>query len=147
MDVRKKYIGLQSKLKKSADEIVFFGDSSCFWLCLCSIAEEYNESHNNKYKVDILSDYIVCRSKGWIGKDFYIKDSPAILNYLTGATWVKNVKEKLPQIIPENMYTVEHWFNPATLLDHFKRRWGDTLDFSNTVKNGFLKEYYCFVYK
>ncbi len=147
MDIKQKYIGLQTKLKISADQIKLFGDYSCLFLCLCSIAEEYNESHHNSYRVDILSDYIACRSKGWIGDEFYIKNSPAILQYLTGVEWTRTISESLPKTIPDNMYTVEHWYNPATTFDHFKRRWGDTLESSNTVKNGFLKEYYCFIHK
>lgn len=142
--LREKYIGLQTKLKKSAEEIKLFGDYACFYLCLCSIAEEYNESHHNRQRVDILADYIFCRSKGWIGDEFFVKDSPAILNYLTGAKWAREVAEKLPATVPDNMYTVERWYNPKTRYTHFRRRWGDTLVDSNTVRNGKLTNYYLF---
>lgn len=145
-DIRQKYIGLQTKLLKSAGDIKLFGDYSCLYLCLCSIAEEYNKTHTGKTGVDILSDYIVCRSKGWIGEEFFIKDSIAILNYLTGNQWRRDVVKTLPAVIPDNMYTIERWYNKATGLTHFRRRWGDTLVSSNTVKNGELENYYCFTY-
>ena len=143
-EIRQKYIGLQTKLKKSAEEIKLFGDYSCLFLCLCSIAEEYNESHHNQRRVDILADYIACRSKGWIGDEFFVKDSPAILSYLTGAKWERKMSEKLPDTIPENMYTVERWYNSKTKFTHFRRRWGDTIVDSNTVRNGKLTQYYLF---
>lgn len=145
-DIKQKYIGLQTKLLKSANDIKQFGDFACFYLCLCSIAEEYNEAHNNKKQVDILADYITCRSKGWIGEEFFVKDSPAILEYLTGVKWRREVMEKLPASIPENMYTVERWYNENTRYQHFRRRWGDTLVASNTVKNGKLTYYYSFIH-
>lgn len=145
--LKEKYIGLQTKMKKSAEEIRQFGDYSCLYLSLCSIAEEYNESHHNRYRVDILADYIACRSKGWIGDEFFVKDSTAILEYLTGVKWERKTSEKLPETVPNNTYTVEKWYNSKTKYTHFRRRWGDTITNSNTVKNGKLAQYYLFVYK
>lgn len=139
-----KYIGLQTKMLKSADEIKQFGDYSCLFLCLCSIAEEYNESHHSRYRVDILADYLACRSKGYIGDEFFVKDSPAVLEYLTGQKWKREIVEKLPEPVPDNMYTVERWYNQKTRYTHFRRRWGDTLVDSNTVRNGKLTNYYLF---
>ena len=107
--LREKYIGLQTKMLKSADDIKQFGDYSCLFLCLCSIAEEYNESHHSRYRVDILADYLACRSKGYIGDEFFVKDSTAVLEYLTGQKWKREIMEKLPDTVPDNMYTVERW--------------------------------------
>lgn len=142
--LREKYIGLQTKLKKSADDIKQFGDYSCLFLCLCSIAEEYNESHHSRYRVDILADYLACRSKGYIGDEFFVKDSTAVLEYLTGQKWKREIVETLPETVPDNMYTVERWYNQKTRYTHFRRRWGDTLVDSNTVRNGKLTNYYLF---
>lgn len=142
--MREKYIGLQTKMLKSADDIKQFGDYSCLFLCLCSIAEEYNESHHSRYRVDILADYLACRSKGYIGDEFFVKDSPAVLEYLTGQKWKREIVEKLPDTVPDNMYTVERWYNQKTRYTHFRRRWGDTLVNSNTVRNGKLTNYYLF---
>ena len=143
-EIRQKYIGLQTKMLKSADDIKLFGDYSCLFLCLCSIAEEYNESHHSRYRVDILADYLACRSKGYIGDEFFVKDSPAVLEYLTGQKWKREVVEKLPDTVPDNMYTVEQWYNQKTRYTHFRRLWGDTLVDSNTVRNGKLTQYYLF---
>lgn len=142
--LREKYIGLQTKMLKSADDIKQFGDYSCLFLCLCSIAEEYNESHHNRYRVDILADYLACRSKGYIGDEFSVKDSTAVLEYLTGQKWKREIVEALPDTVPDNMYTVERWYNQNTRYTHFRRRWGDTLVDSNTVRNGKLTNYYLF---
>lgn len=146
-ELRKKYIGLQSKLLSAKDEISQIGDYGCLYLCLCSIAEEFNESQHNGYRVDIIADYIVCRSKGWIGSDFFVKDSVSILNYLTGEKWSRKIVESLPTEMLANTYTVEKWYNPNTKYTHFRRRWGDTLKNSNTVKNGILVGYYCYSYE
>ncbi len=142
--LREKYIGLQTKMLKSADDIKQFGDYSCLFLCLCSIAEEYNESHHSRYRVDILADYLACRSKGYIGDEFFVKDSTAVLEYLTGQKWKREIVESLPEPVPDNMYTVERWYNQKTRYTHFRRRWGDTLVDSNTVRNGKLTNYYLF---
>ncbi len=142
--LREKYIGLQTKMLKSADDIKQFGDYSCLFLCLCSIAEEYNESHRSRYRVDILADYLACRSKEYIGDEFFVKDSTAVLEYLTGQKWKREIVESLPEPVPDNMYTVERWYNQKTRYTHFRRRWGDTLVDSNTVRNGKLTNYYLF---
>ena len=142
--LREKYIGLQTKMLKSANDIKQFGDYSCLFLCLCSIAEEYNESHHSRYRVDILADYLACRSKGYIGDEFFVKDSTAVLEYLTGQKWKREIVEKLPEPVSDNVYTVERWYNQKTRYTHFRRQWGDTLVDSNTVRNGELTNYYLF---
>lgn len=142
--IREKYIGLQTKMLKAADDIKQFGDYSCLFLCLCSIAEEYNESHHSRYRVDVLADYLACRSKGYIGEEFFVKDSPAVLEYLTGQKWKREIVDELPDTVPDNMYTVERWYNQKTRYTHFRRRWGDTITDSNTVRNGKLTNYYLF---
>ena len=77
-------------------------------------------------------------------EEFFVKDSAAVLSHLTGAKWERKLSEKLPDIVPENTYTVERWYNPKTRYTHFRRRWGDTLVDSNTVRNGKLTQYYLF---
>lgn len=142
---KEKYIGFQSKLAKHALFLQNMGAYSCLFLCLCSITEEYFELHEPERKFDILEAAIRCREKGLIDHEWTCK-TVDILNFLTGRRWEKKNMEKLPERIPENMYTVEKWFNERTKYTHFRRRWGDTLDNSVTVKEGVLSCYYVFTH-
>lgn len=142
--IRDKYIGIQTKLMLSKDELSKMGDYGCLFLCLCSIAEEYNESTHSRFRVDIIADYLACRENGWIDDEFYVLDGTAVLKHLTGAEWTRSVVKSLPENIAGGTYTVERWHNPSTGFTHFRRRWGDTLAFSNTVLNGHLEAYYCY---
>lgn len=144
MDVRGKYIGIQSRMKSASNEIAKFGDYSCLFLCLCSIADEFNHAFHTGGEVDIMRTYLDCKDKGWIGEDFYCINQESILEHLTGFKWKKNVVKKLPDSVPAEMYTVEKWMNPKTGGNHFKRRWGDTLVDSNTVKIGRIVSYYTY---
>ena len=144
MNIKDKYIGIQTKMKKASDEIAKFGDYSCLFLCLCSIADEFNHTFHTGREVDIISAYLDSRSKGWLGANFYCKNQEAILEYLTGFAWKKESVKKLPEVIPIKMYTVEKWLNPKTGGNHFKRRWGDTLINSNTVNTGKFECYYTY---
>lgn len=144
MDVRSKYVGIQSKMKDAGEELARFGDYSCLFLCVCSIADEFNHAYHTGREVDIMRAYLDCRSKGWLGADFWCKDQEAMLEHLTGIRWRKETADRLPDPLPETSYTVEKWENPRTGGNHFRRRWGDTLESSQTVRTGNLVGYYIY---
>ena len=139
-----KYIGLQSKLVKRSKMLSCMGAYSCLFLCLCSIAEEYNDSHHTGIHTDILESAVLAREKGLLADDWTCLDSVGILNALTDTTWKREELSALPKSIPSEMYTVEKWYNKNTGLTHFRRRWGDTLVNSKTVKEGKLQVFYAF---
>jgi hypothetical protein len=133
MTVKERYAGIQS---------VFYNANkySCLFLCLLSIAEEASWQ-----AVDLIGVYRHCIKKHWIDDDFTCLNQTAILEYITGKHWRREVRKSLPDPVPDEMYTVEKWYNPRTGFTHFKRRGFDTLYSSNTVKEGKLKEYYCYI--
>ena len=132
MNVKERYNGIQTVFEKA-------GESGCLFLSLLSIAEEYTG-----LPVDFIVAYRKCLELGLIEKDFFCNDQEKILYEFTGKKWKKTVLKELPDPVPENMYTVQKWFNERTGLTHFKRRGFDTLECSITVKEGYIKEYYCY---
>ena len=144
MGIRDKYICLQSRLKSAGVELAKFGDYGCLFLCVCSIADEFNHSFYTGREVDIVKAYLDCFDKGWIGLNFYCKNQEAMLKHLTGFEWTKEVVEKLPEQLGEMTYTVEKWVNPKTGANHFKRRWGDTLRCSIANNGGTFQGYYMY---
>lgn len=131
-DVKNRYDGIQTVFEKA-------GDSGCLFLSLLSIAEEYTG-----LPVDFIVAYRKCIDLGLIEKDFFCNDQQKILYELTGEKWKKTVVKELPSLVPENMFTVEKWHNDRTGFTHFRRRGFDTLECSITVKEGYIKEYYCY---
>lgn len=115
------------------------GGEGCLFLSLLSIAEEYTGRC-----LDFISCYTIATANGCMDKNFYMNDQERLLNLLTGKTWKKEVMTKLPDPVPEPMYTIERWYNDKTKFTHFKRRGFDTLINSNTVANGKLDCYYCY---
>ena len=142
---KEKYIGLQSKLWSHSALLQSMGSYSCLFLSLCSIAEEYLEETGNSKKLDILEAAIGCRERGLIDEEWTCS-SVEILDFLTGAKWGRQELKALPEKVPDNMYTVEKWYNKRTGFTHFRRRWGDTLKESVTVKEGKLVCYYAFTH-
>ena len=130
---------MTSKQRYSGIQDVFrtMNDNACLFLCILSIAEEFN-----KAPVDLLEAYHAFISKGIMKSDFYFNDSEAALEYLTGVQWKREKMKVLPDPVPELMYTIEHWKNGK--YEHFKRRSFDTLRNSITVQRGQLIEYYCY---
>ncbi len=132
MNVKERYNGIQTVFEKA-------GDYACLFLSLLSIAEEYTG-----LPVDFIVAYNKCIELGLIDKDFYCKNQEKMLYELTGKKWKKTALKELPSPVPECMFTVEKWFNERTGLTHFRRREFDTLESSVTVKEGYIKEYYCY---
>lgn len=132
MNVQERYNGIQTAMKNA-------GESACLFLSLLSIGEEYTG-----LPVDFIVAYRKCIELGLIEKDFFCNDQEKILYEFTGKKWKKTVLKELPDPVPENTYTVEKWYNDRTGFTHFKRRSFDTLESSITVKEGYIKEYYCY---
>lgn len=132
MTPKERYTGIQSVFINA-------GESACLFFCLLSIAEEIK-----KEELDFIYCYNIAISRGYIDKEFYIKNHEALLQDLTGKKIKKITTKQLPKVIPDNMYSVEKWYNPRTKYTHFKRRGFDTLDKSITVKEGVISEYYLY---
>lgn len=130
-----RYTDLQTVLGKC-------GSSGCLFLCLCSIAEE-----QTGYPVDLINIIKVSLKEGWLREDFYIRDSLAILEYLTGKIWTRRTVPSLPPVVPANDYTVAIYHNDRTGFTHYKRRGYDTLRNSITVKEGTLMSYYVYTWR
>ena len=135
MKTKNRFESMQTKLE-------LCGKYGCLFLCILSIAEEVSEK-----EIDLQHAILICQSKGWLSYDFTVKDSLAILNYYTNKTWHRLELTKLPSVIKDNEYTVVKYYNSKTKYTHFKRRSFDTLVDSQTVKFGFIQEYYIYNYE
>lgn len=133
MGTKERYQGIQTVFKKANSD-------SCLFLCLLSIAEDYL-----KKPVDFIQAYRDAIDNKFINDNFYCYQQENILTMLTGKKWKKEIREKLPSPVPEEMYTVEKWYNRKTGYTHFKRRGFDSLVSSRTVLEGKLQSYYCYV--
>ena len=132
MNVKERYNGIQTVFDRASE-------SACLFLSLMSIAEEYTG-----LPVDFIVAYRKCIELGLIENDFFCNDQEKILYAFTGKKWKKTVMKELPNPVPDEMFTIEKWYNPRTDFTHFKRRTFDTLESSVTVKEGYIKEYYCY---
>lgn len=132
MNVKDRYNGIQTVFKNA-------GESACLFLSLLSIAEEYTNS-----SIDFIDAYNKCIRAGLIRDDFYCIDQEKILFTFTGKQWKKTVLKSLPDKVPDNVFTIAKWYNKRTNFTHFRRRGFDTLSNSVTVKEGSIKEYYCY---
>ena len=132
--IKSRYNGIQNKLE-GMDE------TGCLFLCLCTIIEEVTG-----FPCDIIGILQESLAKGWLKKDFTVSDSLALLQEYTGKKFRRVEVSTLPTEIKDNEFSIEHWFNPNTGYEHFKRRFVDTLTTSVTVKQGYIKEYYIYSY-
>lgn len=130
--VRDRYEGIQTVLRKC-------GESGCLFLSILSIAEEVAG-----VSFDLINTIHICLQKKWITNDFECLDSLAILNYLTGKTWIRREVTRLTRDVAYNEYTVANYFNPRTGIIHRRRRSYDTLKASVTVREGYIKSYYVY---
>lgn len=132
-NVKDRYTGIQSMFGRASS-------SACLFLALLSIVEDFTDN-----TVDFID---ACRvsvlNKVINPADFYVLDSIKLLKLFTNKNWSFKRVEQLPDKIPDEMYTIEKWFNKRTGYTHFKRRGFDTLEFSVTVKEGKLVEYYVY---
>ena len=147
-DVRAKYTGWQTVLLQNRnilrEDFSRIGEEGCLFLCLCSIAEEWNEARHNQRRVDVLDLYIKSRSNGFLEDGFFCRDQCAMLALATGTEWKKEIFPRLPDPVPWQSFTVERWDNKRTGKTHFRRRWGDSIVSSVTVREGSLSGYYVY---
>ena len=133
--VRDRYEGIQTVLRKC-------GESGCLFLSILSIAEEVAG-----VSFDLINTIHICLQKRWITNDFECLDSLAILNYLTGKTWIRREVTRLTRDVAYNEYTIANYFNPRTGIIHRRRRGYDTIKNSVTVRDGYIKSYYIYSWK
>ncbi len=132
MTVKERYQAIQTKLKVC-------GEEGCLFLSLLSIAEEIS----NK-QIDLITAYNIAIENKYMLQDFYMLNQEGFIAKLVSKPIKKEIFKSLPDQVPNNMYTIEKWYNPRTRLIHFRRRVFDTLENSTTVKEGYIKEYYCY---
>lgn len=132
--IKSRYNGLQTNLKDIAE-------CGCLFLTLCTIIEEVTGK-----EADLIGIIQESKHKGWLEDNYKVKDSPAILNAYTGKQWKREIVKKLPDVIKDNEFTVEKWYNPKTKGNHFKRRTIDTVTNSNTCRIGGIECYYIYSY-
>lgn len=135
MTTKDRYEGIQTILKTC-------GEEGCHFLSLLSIAEEEEKTY-----IDLIMAIRMFRSKGWLTPDFFVTDAIKILNFLTSKEWTREEVTKLPKEIAANQYTEVCYYNEKTSFRHFRRRYFDTLENSNTVKNGKIEKYYIYTCK
>lgn len=133
MDTKSRYKGIQTVFKNA-------NSYACLFLSLLSIAEE----ENNK-EIDFIEAYRLAIKNKCMNDQFYMLDQEKFLKILTGKKFIREMRERLPTPVPNNMYTVEKWYNPRTGYTHFKRRGFDTLVNSTTTKEGKRVGYYCYI--
>lgn len=134
MSTKERYQGIQTMLTK-------IGTDGCLFLCLCSIAEEVNGR-----PIDLIVTVRKAMDNKWVTDDYTVKDSIALLHYLTG----KSVSRKIVKTIwdlEDYEYSICKYHNKRTGFDHFKRRSFDTLNKSVTVLEGELEAYYVYTIK
>lgn len=108
MGSKQRYSGLQT----------LFGvayNTSCLFLCMLSIAEE-----QTGHDIDFITAYQACLKAKAIDEQFYCTNQERIIETLTGKKWTKQTVSKLPDKVPDKMYTVEKWYNQRTNFTHFK---------------------------
>lgn len=133
-EIKDRYSGVQDLMKN-------IDSGGCLFLCLCTIIEEVTGK-----PADIAGIVHKSRLAGWLSSDYTVEDSLAILNFFTGKTFKRVEVSKLPDVIKDNEFTIEKWYNKTTGYDHFRRRFVDTLLNSQTVKKGKLVGYYIYSY-
>ena len=133
----------QNELKDMDKAIKNIYDYGCYLLDLIYIGKSNNEPSLE----EIIKSYYTFITKGWIDSECFVKNPTAILEYFTG----KKYKVRKDSVLDKSaMYVIGRFYNPTTNLHHFvvmdyynKVRW-DSIDNSNTVKNGFIESYRLF---
>ena len=129
--MKSRYEGIQNKLWGIRE--------GCFFLSLCSIAEEYN----NK-KIDLIDAINLAFDKGLVSDDYWVKDDCKLLSLLTGNKKIKKRQSQTCGILDDNEYSISKWLNKAGTANHFRRRYFDVYKDSKTVKYGSLVCYYIY---
>lgn len=132
MNTKVRYEGVQDFLKWFD-----IGNNGCYLLSLCSIAEEVTGK-----PADLIGLMADARRKQIFDNEQNILDPCGILQYLTeGKRWKLRIEAVVPSIVKDEEYTVLKY---KWKYAHFRRRGFDTLNDSQTVKNGQIIACYVF---
>lgn len=126
-------------LDKKVEKIYEYG---CYFLDLLFISKYQEPTFE-----EIINYYYTFITKRWMDEECYVKDPGAILTYLTGKKY--SVTKDLA-FDSSAAHVIGCFYNPITNLHHFvvmnKHNvvlW-DSIENSNTVKNGFIESYRSF---
>lgn len=117
-------------------------ETGCYFLDLLFLAKGREPE-----MVEMLHYYDLFIKNDWMEEDCYIKNPCAILKHLTGKSFT--IKKDVV-IDKDATYVLGYYYNPTTNIHHFvimnkfnEVMW-DSIQNSNTVKNGFIESYRLF---
>jgi len=137
------------------NQFTAMGDSSCYFLCLCKIAEEVIGGVD----LDVIHSFDECVKRNYIKYNYadpghadncFVLDPVRILGEITGRAWSLRKITDPQQIMGwkagDNEYTVQRWCRKTTgkEITHFRRPTWDSLLNSQTVKYGAIDALYIF---
>ena len=132
----------QSDLKGLDKKIKNIYEYGCYFLDLLYISKYQEPTFE-----EIIKSYDTFITKGWMDEDCFIKNPCAILNHLTGKKYLVTKDSVLDS---GATHIIGYYYNPNTNLHHFVVmdkyngvRW-DSIENSNTIKNGFIESYRLF---
>ena len=129
---------------EDSQKILWNIKTACFFLTLLSVAEDYNIDMGKKdYKVDLLDAAKESLKKGWIQNDYTVLYDVKILSYLTGKKVTKKVVTDCG-VLKANEYSVMKYLDKDKVGNHFRRRYFDVYNGSQTVKYGTIMCYYIY---
>ena len=139
------------------NQLTAMGESSCYFLALCKIAEEVIGS-----SLDVIKAFDDCVTKRYIffnynkpddGTNCFINDPVGCLVLITGnKAWTFRQIKDLAQIkawkAGDKEFTIQRWYRKATGKEytHFRRPSWDSLLDSQTVKYGAIDALYIFTF-
>lgn len=134
----------QNELKYLNEKVENIYNYGCYFLDLLFISKYQEPTFE-----DIINYYDTFIIKGWMDKECFIKNPCAILNYLTSKKYSVTVTKD--SILDSSAsHVIGYYYNPNTNLHHFvvmdkcnKVLW-DSIENSNTVRNGFIESYRLF---
>lgn len=132
--MKSRYEGIQNKLYHMSE--------GCFFLSLCSIAEEYRLEHGMT-KVDLIDAVNMAFSEKLVTGDYTVLDDCEILSRLTGEKVTRRKSDTCGEL-KENEYSIAKWLNAEKTANHFRRRYFDVYTNSRTVRYGTLVCYYIY---
>ena len=114
------------------------GDYACLILCMIKIAEMHTGM-----EFDPISVIMAALKNGWIEKDMFVSFPEKIMEYLTGEKWTyMHSASPVPEEL-RSTYLIERWEwnRPDGSSNHFRLKDWDSLENSQTVKNGSIASY------
>jgi len=137
------------------NQLTAMGESSCYFLCLCKIAEEVIGGID----LDVIKAFDDCVAKQHIrfqytkpdhGDNCFVDNPVGCLTLLTHKPWKIHIIRDTNQIkawkAGDNEYTIQRWNRKTTGREftHFRRPSWDSLLDSQTVKHGAIDALYIF---